>query len=71
MDRTLVKSDHTFETKRIDHLKKSSATSFQFSIQLPLLRSIYCAKLFLQSSNVFFKVNGTDVEQLHNIVFYF
>ena len=47
MDRTLVKSDRTFETKRIDHLKKSSTTSFQFSIQLPLLRSVYCEKTFL------------------------
>ena len=46
MDRTLVKSDHTFETKGIEHLGKSSTNSFQFSIQLPLLRSINCAKSF-------------------------
>ena len=66
MERTLVKPDHTFETKRKDHLKKNSTISWQLSFLYYAVHIVQ--KLFLQSSNVFFKVNGTDVEHLHNSI---
>jgi hypothetical protein len=74
MERTLFKSesDHTFKTKRIDHRKKSSSNHFLsiFNSASFITQYILCKNFFYKSSNVFFKVNGTDVEQLYNIFFY-
>ena len=57
--------------------KKNRSSKEEFNHFLSIFNSasfitqyILCKNFFLQSSNVFFKVNGTDVEQLYNIFFY-